>query len=191
MFTDKILCGLVLKYPPPAWTDRSEFLFEDLVGTVISQQISGSAAESIFKRFKAVFSTTLFPDPQSILETNELILRNTGLPQAKVNYIRNIATAFVKGDLEIPAIKEMDDEAVIEKLTQIKGIGRWSAEMILISTLNRPDVFSIGDLGLRHAIERLYGIKEKEKMVSFARRSWSPNRSTACWYLWRSLENTA
>jgi len=187
MFMDKILTELVLKYPAPVWTDRSEFLFEDLVGAVISQQLSWKAADSIFNRFKAVFSTDKFPDPQLVLDTEELILKDTGLSYAKVKYIHNVARAFVEKQLEVTKIREMTDEEVIAVLTQVKGIGRWSAEMILITTLNRPDVFSIGDLGLRNAIEKLYGIKERERMVALA-KSWSPNRSTACWYLWRSLE---
>jgi DNA-3-methyladenine glycosylase II len=187
MFTDKILSELALTYPGPVWTDRSEFLFEDLVGTVISQQLSWKAANSIFNRFKAVFSTNQFPAPQLVLDTDELTLKNTGLSHAKVKYIHNVARAFVESQLEVTKIRKMADEEVIEVLTQVKGIGRWSAEMILIFTLNRPDVFSIGDLGLRNAIENLYGITEKEKMVALA-KSWSPNRSAACWYLWRSLE---
>ena len=122
--------------------------------------------------------------------TNEIILRNTGISEAKAKYIRNVAKAFVDKEIEITKIRDMADEEVIEVLTQIKGIGRWSAEMILIFTLNRPDVFSIGDLGLRKAIENLYGIKEKEKEKTLAlTESWNPNLSIACWYLWRSLEN--
>lgn len=190
MFTDKILSELVQKYPAPVWTDRSEFLFEDLVETIISQQLSWKAADSIFNRFKAVYSTNQFPTPQLVLDTDELILKNTGLSHAKVKYIHNVSKAFVDKLLDVAKIRSMADEEVIEVLTQVKGIGKWSAEMILISTLNRPDVFSIGDLGLRNAIVNLYGITEKEKMVTLA-NSWCPNRSAACWYLWRSLENKA
>ena len=82
----------------------------------------------------------------------------------------------------------MHDEEVIANLTQIRGVGKWTAEMILIFTLKRPDVFSLGDLGLRNAITQLYGITNREKMLELSEK-WRPNRSTACWYLWRSLEN--
>jgi DNA-3-methyladenine glycosylase II len=90
--------------------------------------------------------------------------------------------------IDVQKIKTMTDEEVITTLTQIRGVGKWTAEMILIFTLGRPDVFSLGDLGIRNAITKLYGITDKEKMLELSKR-WIPYRSTACWYLWRSLEN--
>ncbi len=188
MFTDKILKELITKYPKPSWSDRSEFLFEDLIDTIISQQLSGKAAESIFKRFKLLFKTETFPTPEDVLAVEQGSIRAIGVSNAKETYIRNVAQAFINKDIEIEKIKKMTDQETIETLVKIKGIGKWSAEMILIFCLNRPDVFSMGDLGLKNAIKNLYGITEKEEIIKLV-ATWSPNRSLACWYLWRSLEN--
>lgn len=115
-------------------------------------------------------------------------IRNAGISFSKINYIKSVANAFVSDLIDIEKIRKQSDKEVIAELTQIKGIGRWTAEMILIFTLERPDVFSIGDLGLRNAITSLYGITDQKEMIRLA-ETWSPHRSTACWYLWRSLEN--
>ena len=105
-----------------------------------------------------------------------------------MRYVKSIADAFFSDLIDIEKIKKQSDEEVIAELTQIKGIGRWTAEMILISTLKRPDIFSIDDLGLRNAITRLYGISDRKEMLTLS-ETWKPYRSTACWYLWRSQEN--
>lgn len=188
MFHDPVLKQLINRYPPPQWTDRSDYLFEDLIETIISQQLSGKAADSIFRRFKALFQTKTFPVPEEVLRIEQGSLRQIGISRAKAAYIHNIAQAFVNKEIEVKTIRNMSDEEVMTVLTKVKGIGKWSAEMILIFTLNRPDVFSLGDLGLRKAIGNLYGITEEEKVLKLT-QSWSPNRSLACWYLWRSLEN--
>lgn len=107
---------------------------------------------------------------------------------SKANYIKNIATAFLDGEIDVGEIKKMNDEEAIKELTKIKGVGKWTAEMTLIFTLNRDDVFSLGDAGLRRAIKNLYNI-EKDKDILKLSETWKPNRSLACWYLWRSLEN--
>lgn len=206
MFTDPILIGLAGKHPAPSWTDRSDFLFEDLIETIISQQLSGKAADSIFHRFRTLFSLSLeerthevrsevedlakspFPTPEQILAVEQGSIRAIGVSNAKASYIHNVARAFANKDILIEAVKTMTDEEVIEALTKIKGVGRWTAEMILIFTLNRPDVFSLGDLGLRNAIKNLYGVTEPKAVLELT-QTWKPNRSLASWYLWRSLEN--
>lgn len=188
MFADPILNQLIKQYPAPIWGDRSEFLFEDLIETIISQQLSGKAADSIFKKFKSLFPLQTFPTPQQVLPIPHEMLRSAGLSNAKATYIHNVAQAFVDQLIEVEKIKQMSDEQVIETLIKIKGIGKWSAEMILIFTLHRPDVFSIGDLGLRNAIKNLYNITQRDAILSLT-QTWSPNRSLASWYLWRSLEN--
>lgn len=202
MFDDVVLNGLIEKYPAPSWVDRSDFLFEDLVETVISQQLSGKAADSIFKKFKQLFQqdplarftapvlspVNSFPSPEDVLHIEQGLMRTAGLSNAKETYIRNVAEAFVDQRVIVDDIRTMSDKDIIAKLTEIKGIGKWSAEMILIFTLNRPDVFSIGDLGLRNAIKNLYGIADIQDVLKLS-ETWSPNRSHASWYLWRSLEN--
>lgn len=197
MFNDPILQKLIQKYPAPTWIDRSDFLFEDLIETIVSQQLSIKAADSIFTRFKNLFDNVgaiprnrpfLFPTPEQILAVEQGSIRQIGVSTAKAKYIHNVAQAFLDKDIEIETIKQMSDEEVIESLVRIKGVGKWTAEMILIFTLNRPNIFSHGDLGLRNAIRNLYGITEKEEIMELA-ESWSPNKSLASWYLWRSLEN--
>jgi DNA-3-methyladenine glycosylase II len=187
-FIDPILNDLTNKYPPPTWTDRSAFLFEDMIETIISQQLSGKAADSIFKRFKGLFQTVAFPLPEEVLAVEQGSIRAIGVSNSKASYIHNVARAFTEKEIIIEKIQTMTDEEVIETLTKIKGIGKWSAEMTLIFTLNRPDVFSPGDLGLRNAIKNLYGITETKAILELTDK-WKPNRSLASWYLWRSLEN--
>jgi DNA-3-methyladenine glycosylase II len=188
MFTDPIMQKLVKKYPRPHFQDKSEFLMHQLIESIISQQLSIKAADTIFARFVGLFPNVEFPTAEKILDTDDEKIKSAGLSFAKVSYVKSVAHAFVSDLIDIDKIRNQSDEEVITELTQIKGIGRWTAEMILISTLKRPDVFSIGDLGLRRAIENLYGISDKKEMIKLA-ETWKPYRSTACWYLWRSIEN--
>lgn len=187
MFKDPILKKLTKQYPAPKFEDRSSFLFYELIESVISQQLSVKAADTIFGRFKNLFGNN-FPTPSKVLTMDDDKLRSCGISFAKISYVKSVANAFVSDLIDIEKIKKQSDEEVIEELTQIKGVGRWTAEMILIFTLKRPDVFSIGDLGLRNAITKLYGITDRKDMVKLS-ENWKPHRSTASWYLWRSLEN--
>lgn len=187
MFNDKILNKLVKDYPAPKFEDRSTFLYEELVEAIVSQQLSVKAAATIFGRFKALFGKK-FPTPKQVLAMEDDKLRACGISYPKISYIKAIAQAFADKQIDLKKITKLTNEEIIIELTKIKGVGRWTAEMMLIFVLNRPDVFSIGDLGLRNAITRLYGITDKKEMEKLA-ESWSPHRSTASWYLWRSLEN--
>ena len=188
MFTDPILQNLVKKYPAPKFEDRSKFLMRELIEHVVSQQLSVKASDTIFVRFVRLFENGEFPTAEQILQMDDEKIRSAGISFAKITYIKSVADAFISDLIDIEKIRKQSDEEVILELTQIKGIGRWTAEMILIFTLKRPDVFSIGDLGLRNAITKLYGITDRKEMLRLS-ETWSPHRSTACWYLWRSLEN--
>lgn len=115
-------------------------------------------------------------------------MRAAGISFQKISYIKSVADAFISDLIDVQKIQRMSDEEVITALTQIRGVGKWTAEMILIFTLGRPDIFSVDDLGIRNAITKLYGITDKKEMTKLA-ENWKPYRSTACWYLWRSLEN--
>jgi DNA-3-methyladenine glycosylase II len=189
MFKDPILLKLYKTHGPHKFENKSEHLMEELVETIINQQLSGKAADTIYKRFLALFKTKQFPTPEQILKVDVEKLRSAGMSYSKANYIQNIAGAFKNGELNIQKIKNMKDDEVITELTKIKGVGKWTAEMILIFTLNREDVFSLGDAGLKRAIKNLYGITDEKKILQLA-ETWKPNRSFACWYLWRSLNNT-
>ncbi len=189
MFSDPILNKLVKKYgAPDNLKDRSEFLYEELVESIIGQQLSGKAADTIFKRFLALYKGSKFPTPVELLKTDVEKLRSAGMSYSKTSYIKNIAQSFKNGDLNVKQLKKMSDEEVIKELTKIKGVGNWTAEMILIFTFKRDDVFSLGDAGLRRAIKNLYKIEKDADILKLAEK-WKPKRSYACWYLWRSLEN--
>jgi DNA-3-methyladenine glycosylase II len=188
MFKDPILKKLVKKYPAPKFEDKSEFLYEGLIESIISQQLSVKAADTIFVRFLKLFKSKSFPKPKDVLKMKDDTLRTAGISYQKISYIKSVAHAFETKQIDHKKIIKLSDEEVIAELTKIKGVGRWTAEMKLIFTLNRSDVFSIGDLGLRNAIIKLYGISDKKEMLKLS-ETWKPFRSYACWYLWRSLEN--
>lgn len=221
-FNDPILTKLVQKYPAPKFTDKTEKLYEDLIESIISQQLSVKASDTIYRRFLLLFAKkgvtgagdphrvpagkqseprtsdgggewqdpagVNFPKPKQILSMPDETIRTAGISFQKISYIKSVADAFISDLIDVEKIKTMTDEEVIAALTQIRGVGKWTAEMILIFTLNRPDVFSLGDLGLRNAITKLYGITDQKEMLALS-ETWKPYRSTACWYLWRSLEN--
>lgn len=189
IFHDPIMQSLVKKYPAPDFCNQTEKLYENLIESIISQQLSVKASDTIYKRFCQLFKLTTCPNPQQILNAPDELLRTAGISFQKISYIKSVADAFVSDLIDVQKITHMNDEEVITALTQIRGVGRWTAEMILIFTLGRPDVFSLGDLGLRNAIAKLYGITDRNEMLQLSEK-WKPYRSTACWYLWRSLENS-
>lgn len=190
---DPIMALVVEKYGDIVWAQAPD-LFEDLVESIISQQLSGKAAKTIFGRFKDLYPSTAlgtiaFPTPKQILATPHEKLRAVGLSNAKARYVKSLAEFVDTGQLVLDELKDKSDEEVITSLTRVKGIGRWTAEMILIFSLGRPDVFSMGDLGLKKAISKLYKVdmKDLEKIEKIS-DAWSPYRSLACRYLWKSLE---
>lgn len=189
MFKDPVLNKLVKKYGAPNnFKDRSDFLYEELIESIIGQQLSGKAADTIFKRFLALYKNSKFPNPDELLKTDTERLRGAGMSYSKASYIKNIAQNFKDKTLDVKKLKRMTDEEIIKELTKIKGVGKWTAEMILIFTFKRADVFSLGDAGLRKAIKNLYNIEKDEDILKLS-ENWKPKRSFACWYLWRSLEN--
>ncbi len=166
--------------------------FLALARSIIGQQLSVKAAASIFAKVQKLFNTKKFPTPQRFLEMDPKKLRGAGLSEAKVKYIRNLAQFVMEHRKEFKNIHKLSDEEVIALLTQIKGIGRWTAEMFLIFCLGRDDVFSHGDLGLRTAIKNIYGLRklpspDKAKKIT---DRWKPYRSHGSLYLWASLNNS-
>ena len=188
MFKDPILQKLYKTYGPHVFEDKSDRLMEELIEAIINQQLSGKAADTIYSRFLQLFKCKQFPTPEQILKIDVEKLRGAGMSYSKAAYIKNIAQAFKDKNLDTKILRKMSDDEVAIELTKIKGVGKWTAEMILIFTLNRTDVFSLGDAGLRRAIKNLYGITDEKKILELS-ETWKPNRSFACWYLWRSLNN--
>lgn len=164
--------------------------FAGLCRIIVGQQLSVKAAHSIFTRFAALFPNKK-PRPELALELSLSDLRDVGLSAAKCASVRDLAQKITDGSLRLRQLASMEDHEVIAALTEVRGIGPWSAEMFLISYLGRDDVFSGRDLGLRMAIKKLYDLSELPSHVEadeIARR-WAPYRSYACRILWRSLDN--
>jgi DNA-3-methyladenine glycosylase II len=165
--------------------------FETLVDSIISQQLSTKAAATIFDRFKALYAPARFPSPDQILATPDAELRDVGLSGAKAAYIKDLAARTADGRLRLSRMARMSDAEITEMLVEIKGVGIWTAHMFLIFSLGRLDVLPVGDLGVRRAIERAYGLAALPTAAEIERiaeeRGWRPYCSVAAWYLWRSL----
>lgn len=163
--------------------------FQSLVEAIMYQQLAGSAADAIHGRFMALYRNR-FPTPPRLLLTPKEKLRSVGLSGRKVEYIIDLATRVNSKQLDLNGLAAMHNEQVIEQLTTVKGIGRWTAEMFLIFCLGRPDVLPVGDLGLRKAMQKTYSLRNlplPERMEKIA-QPWRPYRSVATWYMWKSLE---
>lgn len=185
---DQILARIIPLIP--AFTlHRSDTPYFSLVESIISQQLSVKAGDTIVKRFVSLFSDEKVTPEATLLLTRES-LRNVGMSWNKVDYVQNVAKAVTEGTLDFKTIDSLDDESVIAELTKIKGIGRWTAEMFLMFTLGREDVFSSGDVGLQNAIQQIYSLPTRPTKVQMEQISekWKPYRTYACKILWRSLE---
>jgi len=170
---------------------RMEFgepTFHSLAEAIVYQQLNGKAAVTIFKRFTDAAGTTV--TPKGILKLSEQQLRAVGLSKQKSSYLRDLATKTESGLLNFNKLQTMEEIDVIEHLTQVKGIGVWTAHMFLMFTLRRPDVLPTGDYGIQVAIKKHYRKRKlpKPKDMEKIAKAWSPYRSVACWYLWRSLD---
>lgn len=187
---DSILGAVIAQIKIPQTKKRQANHFRSLVESIVSQQLSVKASDTIFARFVALFPTGKFPKPEQVLEMPDSKMRRAGLSGSKVKYIKDLARKIHNKEVALHKLKKMSDEEVIEHLIQVKGIGRWTGEMFLMFSLDRPDVFSHGDLGLRNAIQKLYGKKRPltQKQIEKIVQKWSPHRTTASRYLWRSLE---
>ncbi|HEY2907659.1 MAG TPA: DNA-3-methyladenine glycosylase [Vicinamibacterales bacterium] len=192
MRRDPILSALIKRIGPcgMAGRQRNDHLTA-LVGAIVSQQLSTKAAATIFGRFVALFPEAAIPGADAIAAVDDTSLRSVGLSGQKVGYLRDLCSRIGDGRLVLDALDALDDEAVIERLTAVKGFGRWTAEMFLMFRLHRPDVLPAGDLGIVTAIQRVYGLRKRPdpKRVVKMGEAWKPYRSVASWYLWQSLHD--
>lgn len=165
--------------------------YQELVESIISQQLSIKAAATITKRFVDLFGGD-FPTPQQILAKEHDQLRSAGLSNAKANYIRDLAAHIVEGKLAIEKLPGLSNEEVIKELVAVKGIGEWTAHMFLIFSLGRLDILPVGDLGFRVGAQKLYGLKDlpsPDNLKKLANKhGWHPYESVATWYIWQSLK---
>src|SRR5205085_523566 len=162
--------------------------FHSLAEAIIYQQLNGKAAITIFKRFAALAGEPL--TPEGILKLSDEQMRSVGLSKQKSSYLKDMAERAARGELDFTRLPKMSDDEVIKHLTQVKGVGVWTAHMFLMFTLRRPNVLPTGDFGVQMAIKKHYKkrkLPKPEQMEKIAKR-WEPYRSIACWYLWRSLD---
>lgn len=164
--------------------------FRALVHAIVAQQLSGKAADTIFGRVEALGGGTL-PGPAALLALSDETLRGAGLSGAKTRGVKDLAARVLDGSLKLDGLHGHEDEAVIEALTRVKGIGRWTAEMFLMFRLGRLDVMSTADLGLRKGMMHLFGLADLPDPTTMVRLSehWRPYRSIGSWYLWRVAED--
>lgn len=190
---DRVLRKVIDTIPVPdhAWHKKPRTNhFRALIVAIINQQLSGKAADTIRKRFEKLFAPKKFPTPKDVLKMPTAKLRKVGLSGMKVSFMKDLARKIQDGTVDFRRMPRWSDGEVIEHLVRVKGIGRWTAEMFLMFSLGRDDVFSYGDLGLRNAIQKLYKLRahptaaQAEKITA----KWKPYRSLASRYLWASLE---
>lgn len=187
---DPILAGVIERVGPCQLQQENGDLLHCLAKTIIYQQLSGKAAASIHKKFIGLYPDQTLPTAVDILKTPDDVLRSAGISRTKAMYLKDLARRVQEG---LPALEELaslENEDIIKQLTAIKGIGRWSVQMLLIFRLGRLDVLPVDDLGVRSAVYKLYQLEAlpSRKRVEAIGRIWEPYCSIAAWYLWRSLE---
>jgi DNA-3-methyladenine glycosylase II len=187
---DPVLAGVIRRvgpYRPRMRRGRSHF--HDLVRSIVYQQLSGKAAGTIHARVVALFPRQ-HVDAERLLTLPDELLRGAGLSRQKVGYLRDLAHKVRAGAVPLDRVGRMSDEAIIAHLVQVKGVGRWTAQMFLMFRLGRPDVLPELDLGIQNAVHRAYGLRHRPGPADVRRigAPWSPYSSMASWYLWRSLE---
>lgn len=184
---DPVMRALVARHGPCRLAPGTD-LFAALCRSITSQQLSVKAAATIFGRFEALYPNGL--TPRDVLDTPEEALRGAGFSRAKCAYVRDLAARVLDGSVDLGALHDLPDEGVIAALTTVKGIGRWTAEMILMFQMNRPDVLPVDDLGIREGFKRAYGLPERPAapaMIATA-EPWRPWRTVGSWYIWRALD---
>ncbi|AZR72114.1 hypothetical protein BBF96_01120 [Anoxybacter fermentans] len=186
---DPVLGGLIERYGPCTLSPRKN-LFDFLCESIIWQQISIKVAVSIMERFRSLFSKNQ-AEPEELLNLSNEDLREVGVSQRKIIYLKNLAKKIVDGELDLFRLRELSNEKIEDELLKLKGIGPWTVTMFLIFALNRTNVLPIGDLGIKKAIQIHYNLPElprPDKIREIA-RAWHPYESIASWYLWQSLRN--
>jgi DNA-3-methyladenine glycosylase II len=185
--SDPVLAGVIervgayrMEFGPPE--------FHSLAEAIVYQQLNGKAAVTIFKRFTALAGDPV--TPAGILKLTDAQMRSVGLSKQKTSYLKDMAQRAARGELDFRRLPEMKDEEVVQHLTQVKGVGVWTAHMFLMFTLRRPNVLPTGDYGIQVAMKKHYRKRKLPKPAQMEKiaRPWEPYRSVACWYLWKSLD---
>ncbi len=188
MRADPVMRGIVKAVGPLDIEARGK-PYEALVRSILYQQLAGPAAAAIERRFLAMYGGRI-PTPSQLALASDEKLRKAGISRQKASYFRSIGERFASGGLSDRKLLRSDDDAVIEAVTQIKGVGRWTADMLLMFCLGRPDVLPVGDLGIQNGMRLAYGLDGKltpDAMMAIA-EPWRPYRSAGSWYLWRRTD---
>jgi len=183
--TDRVMRDIVRRVGPFALQVRGA-PYQSLLRAILYQQLAGPAAAAIESRFLGLFGGAI-PLPAQLADLTDEAFRSAGVSRQKAGYMRSLAEHFASGHLDDRAIRRAPDDAVIEMVTQVKGIGRWTADMLLLFCLGRPDVLPVGDLGVQNSMRIAYGLEalpKPDEMTAIA-QPWQPYRSAATWYLWR------
>ena len=185
--SDPVLAAIIERVGPYR-VEYGDPTFHSLAEAIVYQQLNGKAAVTIFKRFSDLAGTPL--TPAGILKLTDAQMRSVGLSKQKSSYLKDMAQRAAQGELDFSRLREMTDDEVIEHLTQVKGVGVWTAHMFLMFTLRRPNVLPTGDYGVQNAIRKHYRKRKLPKPAQMEKiaKCWEPYRSVACWYLWKSLD---
>ena len=190
---DPVLARLIGGSPRHPQPTPHEDLYLALLRAIVSQQISTKAAAAIWGRFTALFRPEGYPEPRILLEVSEEQLREVGLSGQKAGYLKAVAAYNEQGQLDYEHLTGLSEEEFTQHLTAIRGVGRWTAQMLQMFALDQPDVFAEGDLGVQNAMRKLYQLEETgralQKRMLLLAEPWRPYRSLACKYLWLSLDN--
>jgi 3-methyladenine DNA glycosylase/8-oxoguanine DNA glycosylase len=187
---DPVLAGVIARVGPCRARVTTEGThFGAVVRSIVYQQLSGKAAATIHGRVLALFDDNQ-PTPRAVLKTDVTVLRAAGLSGQKTAYLKDLAMRASSRSFPLERLHELDDDAVIETLTAVKGVGRWTAQMFLMFRLGRPDVLPDLDLGIQKGIQRAYGLRRLPTPPQVLKRGavWAPYRTIASWYLWRLLD---
>lgn len=189
---DRALGAVIERVGGDGFVSRpSRSAFESLTHSIVYQQLSGKAAETIFGRFRSLYAGGDFPEPEMVLSTPHRKMRAAGLSEAKARAIKDLAAHAARGEVpSIPELRALPPEEIVERLTVIRGIGRWTVEMLLLFRIGHPDVLPAHDLGIRKGLARIQRRRELPEPEAVMRRGerWKPYRSVASWYLWRAAE---
>jgi DNA-3-methyladenine glycosylase II len=185
--SDPVIAGIIERIGP-CRMEFGEPTFHSLAEAILYQQLNGRAAVTIFNRFAALAGNPV--TPEGILKLTDAQMREVGLSRQKTAYLRDLAEKTQAGLMEFERMPELSDEEVIAHLTQVKGVGVWTAHMFLMFTLRRPDVLPTGDYGVQAAVKKHYKKRKwpKPAVMEKIAKPWSPYRSIACWYLWKSMD---
>ena len=187
---DKILYQAISRLDVEIRPDLDIDIYHSLLSSIVSQQLSTKVVKIIWNRFTDLFVEG-YPDAESLLSKDHDVLRGIGLSNSKANYVKNVAEFKLANDMSFDFLQSKSDEEIIEYLSQIKGVGRWTVQMILMFPMDRPNVFPVDDLGIQNAMKRLYNIELEKKelktrMIDIA-SVWHPYRTVASKYLWKIL----